>query len=197
MNRAQLASILLLGSLLALSGCSASNSQMDLPTSIELGPQSDDQSAQDSNQSVDQSGTENSAVTEPSEAIDESESDVSNSTDPEDAIDFVVDDAELEIEDQSGDGTSVQIQEVKTSLQTGLLVIFDASGGYLGAAKVSSTVQPVSIELVNPISSSQELIGQLFADNGNGVYDSMDLEVIEADEDEREIIYEDFEYEMN
>lgn len=195
MNKALLVTIALAGSLLALSGCSSSNSQMDLPASIELGSSSADQSVQDSNESVEQPGTENTPVTESSEAM--GESDIDDSTDPVDANDFVVDDAELEIEDQSGDGSSVQIQEVETSLQTGLLVIFDKSGAYLGAAKVSSTVQPVSIELENPINSSQELIGQLFADNGNGVYDSMDLEVIEAYEEEREIIYEDFEYEMN
>lgn len=180
-----------------VTGCSSSTDQLDLPAGIELGAASVDQQSEEPNLSP------NQGVSGDSEEIGSSEGSMESSADTEDYagdqanLDFVADDAELEIEDQRGDGTSVQIDEVKTSLQSGLVVIFDKSGRYLGAAKVSSTVQPVSIELENPISSSQELIGQLFADNGNGVYDSMDLEVIEAYEDEREIIYEDFEYEIN
>ena len=112
---------------------------------------------------------------------------------------FVFDDAELEIEDQRGDGTSVLIEEVRTNLQAGLIVIFDRSGNYLGSAPASASVQPVSIKLESPVTRSQELIGQLFADNGNGFFDPSDLPVSEPEEDQsdEEAIYEDFEYEVN
>lgn len=197
MTKAAVSSLFLASAVLMVTGCSSSTEQLELPSTIELGAASVEQEAVSTEQAGDQEGLADQGTTSSSDNSGESSVDNQDSSVSETNLDFVADDAELEIEDQRGDGTTVQIDEVKTSLQSGLLVIFDRSGRYLGAAKVSSTVQPVSIELENPISSSQELIGQLFADNGNGVYDSKDLEVIEAYEDEREIIYEDFEYEMN
>lgn len=180
---------------LALSGCASTSTPAELPTIIELSTEAtDSESLSESNDGFiakpDQPDKEGDSETAAAEQTDSTESSASD-------LDYVRDYAELEIDDQMGDGTSVQIREIETSLQAGLIVIFDSTGSYLGEAIVSSTVQPVSIELATPIASSQELVAQLFSDNGNGVFDSKDLQVIESEDNEIEIIDEDFEYEIN
>ena len=195
---------------LLLVGCTQSSVEMELPAAIDLTtdsvesalPEQGDSTGSDLSDGVENPRIENEPSGEQSEAespqTDNSTNEEVSSETPS-SSEFAFDDAELEIEDQRGDGTSVLIDEVRTNLQAGLIVIFDISGNYLGSAPVSASVQPVSIQLESPVTRSQELIGQLFADNGNGIFDSSDLPVSEPEEDQsdEEAIYEDFEYEVN
>ena len=195
---------------LLLVGCTQSSVEMELPAAIDLTtdsvestlPEQGDSTGPDLSDGVENPRIENEPSGEQSEAespqTDNSTNEEVSSETPS-SSEFAFDDAELEIEDQGGDGTSVLIDEVRTNLQAGLIVIFDRSGNYLGSAPVSASVQPVSIQLESPVTRSQELIGQLFADNGNGIFDSSDLPVSEPEEDQsdEEAIYEDFEYEVN
>lgn len=167
---------------LALAGCVSQTEQPPVPASIELG---------------DNSPSFNS---EPTEAEPEnpssSESGQGSDSTSESLQDMVIDKAELEIEDQSGDGSSVRILEIETTLASGFVVIFDGAGEVLGSAAVSSRAQPVTIELTKKVTQSSELIAGLFADNGNGVFDPSDLPVYEQEEDGLEKIEEDFDYEV-
>lgn len=102
--------------------------------------------------------------------------------------------AELELEDQSGQGDRVQVEEVRLSLGSGLLVISDLSGNYLGSAIVTPDSQPVAVQLDNKINISQELIGTLYFDDGDGVFSAeSDFQIRD---DEGEIVREDFDYQV-
>jgi hypothetical protein len=167
--------------LLLLTGCSQATPEVTLPDSVEIQSGSDNAAvsgteATGSNQAVAESETPPEA--EPIEPEISSDPDI-DSQQQSSTQDFVIDYAELEIEDQSGDGRTVAIEELRTSLPA--------------VAKASATSTPVSIELRTPITVSQELYAQLFVDNGNGDYDSSDLVVYE-DLEEREPITEDFDY---
>lgn len=100
--------------------------------------------------------------------------------------------AELDIEDQGGPGQRVEVEEVRLSLGLAFLVITKKDGTILGYATATPDSQPVSVQLTSAISSSQELIGTLFLDNGDGQF-SMETDVRIRD-DEGEIIEEDFDY---
>ena len=72
------------------------------------------------------------------------------------------------------------------------MVITTKDGTILGYATATPDSQPVSVNLTSRISSSQELIGILFLDNGDGEF-STETDVRIRD-DEGEIIEEDFDY---
>lgn len=100
--------------------------------------------------------------------------------------------AELEIEDQSGTGQSIELEEVRLSLGLGFLVITNREGNVLGYATVTPDSQPVSVTLTSKLTVSQELIGLLFLDNGDDEFSSeLDYKIRD---DEGELVEEDFEY---
>jgi hypothetical protein len=100
--------------------------------------------------------------------------------------------AELEIEDQAGNGQSVELDEVRLSLGLGFLVITNQEGSVLGYATVTPDSQPVSVSLTSKVTSSQELIGLLFLDDGDGEFSSqIDPKILG---DEGEPVEEDFDY---
>jgi len=100
--------------------------------------------------------------------------------------------AELELEDQSGPGDRVQVEEARLSVGRGFIVIYDLQGNYLGSAIVTPDSQPVAVQLETRITASQELIGKLYLDNGDGIFDAeSDLELMDG---ETEIVQEDFDY---
>ncbi len=180
---------LVLITVVSLTGCSQAVTPTNLPESVQVGPSSSDSGQTSSTENANESSIpQQSAEPDVSEPSEESQS-----GSPTSANEYVIDYAELEIEDQSGDGTTIAVDEVRTSLASGLIVITNRSGSVLGVAKVSANSTPVSISLSTPITSSQELYAQLFSDNGNGAYDSSDLVVYESLED-REPITEDFDY---
>lgn len=103
--------------------------------------------------------------------------------------------AELDMEDQAGDGLSVEIEEVRLSLGKGILVIFDNQGQVLGSSQVMVKTQPVAITLTSPIQRSQKLVAQLFLDNGNGSFDQdLDTPILDHDGD---LARESFEYKLS
>ncbi|MSZ19978.1 MAG: hypothetical protein F2609_04105 [Actinobacteria bacterium] len=99
------------------------------------------------------------------------------------------------MEDQAGDGLSVEIEEVRLSLGKGILVIFDNQGQVLGSSQVMVKTQPVAITLTSPIQRSQKLVAQLFLDNGNGSFDQdLDTPILDHDGD---LARESFEYKLS
>ena len=103
--------------------------------------------------------------------------------------------AELEMEDQSGDGFSVEIDEVRLSVGTGLLVITDSQGQVLGSSKVTLNTQPVTVLLTTPIGQSQKTYAQIFLDDGDGEFDlNLDTPILDEDGD---LARESFDYEFS
>lgn len=167
---------------LALAGCTT-ETPTSIPESIDLAPSSSQQADADL---AEPGNPEPTTVPDSSAEPVPAEGEASQ----------VIDDSELEIDDQVGDGSSVQIAEIETNLASGLIVIFSSSGEVLGSAKASYSVRPVTIELSTPVTSDSELIAKFYADNGNGVFDSADLEVFQRDDDGLDAVEEDFEYEV-
>ena len=103
--------------------------------------------------------------------------------------------AELEMEDQSGDGFSVEIDEVRLSVGTGLLVITDSQGQVLGSSKVTLNTQPVTVLLTTPIGQSQKTYAQIYLDDGDGEFDlNLDTPILDEDGD---LARESFDYEFS
>ncbi len=97
--------------------------------------------------------------------------------------------AELDVEDQRGDGRSIVIEEVDFSGAEALVAIFDAGGNVIGSLVVPSGTHAGIITLDRRVESSQRLLAALFRDaNGNGVIDDSDPVLAE----EGEPVIEDF-----
>jgi hypothetical protein len=111
------------------------------------------------------------------------------------SIDYVVDQsAEIEIEDQTGSGLSVLIEEIKVGRDGTFLVIYDSTGLVLASTMVSPQSQPVMVPLDIPISKSQELQAALYLDNGDGAFSlNSDSPLIDYEGD---LVHEDFDYEL-
>ena len=105
----------------------------------------------------------------------------------------VLDDrSELEIEDQSGDGRGVRVQQVELTRGSGHVAIFGLDGRLLGSAPVTAGSQPVTIPMDTPLTASGELLAVLFADDGDGQFDpEVDPRIIDKD---GEVEDEDFDY---
>lgn len=100
--------------------------------------------------------------------------------------------AELEVEDQSGDGHQILIEEIRITNRLGFVGIFDLKGKLMGYSKVTDKSQPVSVKLETKISSNSKLFARLYADNGDSSFDkTTDLLVID---DDGEMVIEDFDY---
>lgn len=69
--------------------------------------------------------------------------------------------AELDIDDQAGDGRRVRVRAVRTSLPMARLVIMDARGAVLGSDVVTPGVQVVTVRLDRPVRASGELVARL------------------------------------
>ena len=91
--------------------------------------------------------------------------------------------ADLDIDDQRGDGTRIVVESLSTSLQGVTLVVLDEKGRVVAKVPVTPGVQPVSIALDSPLSRSQELQGMLMAGDGNGILVDGDGDAIEEDFD--------------
>lgn len=103
--------------------------------------------------------------------------------------------AELEIEDQVGDGSAVEIDEAKIGFEQGFIVISDHAGSIFGIVEINRHSIPVQVQLDYRVDSSQELYGQLFADNGDGKFNiKSDFQVIDH---ERELVIENFDYKLS
>jgi hypothetical protein len=107
--------------------------------------------------------------------------------------DTVVDaDAELEVEDQGGDGSGVRVESVRLSSGSGHVAVQTRDGQLLGSSPVTRGSQPVTIALDPPVTGSGELLAVLYADDGDGALDTARDAVVVDDDGEREV--EDFDY---
>ena len=103
--------------------------------------------------------------------------------------------ADLDIEDQRGDGSSVLIDSVRVTRDGVYLVIMDDDGIVLGSTPTPPGVQPVQVDLDRPITQSGYYLGLLLLDDGDGIVDpNVDLPLRDDDDD---IVDEDFEYYLN
>ena len=103
--------------------------------------------------------------------------------------------AEVDIEDQSGDGRSVAIDEIKVARGNSFLVIYDLNGFVLAQSLVTPQSQPVTLLLDSPILESQELQATLYLDNGDGLFElDLDLPILG---EEGELVHESFDYSVN
>lgn len=100
--------------------------------------------------------------------------------------------ADLEVEDQMGNGSEVTVTSVMLGRGPAWLVITDLGGNVLGTKQVSPRTQPVTVPLQPPVTVSQELIATLYLDDGDGRFDA-DRDTPMVDE-EAEIVSEDFDY---
>jgi hypothetical protein len=100
--------------------------------------------------------------------------------------------ADVEVDDQFGNGREVAVTSVLLSRGPAVLVISDMTGQVLGTKKVTPRSQPVSVQLDRPVTVSQELLATLYLDNGNGQFNPQkDSPMID---DEGEPVSEDFDY---
>lgn len=115
---------------------------------------------------------------------------------PEQDFEYAIDArAEIEIPDQSGNGKSVMIEEIRVGREGTFLVIYDQSGLVLGATEVSPQSQPVTVGLDVELEQSQELQATLYLDNGDQIFDlKTDLPLLD---DEGELVHEDFYYRVD
>ncbi|NHC16410.1 DUF7282 domain-containing protein [Motilibacter deserti] len=102
--------------------------------------------------------------------------------------------AELEVEDQRGDGRSVRIEQARTSRGSGHVAVFTGTT-LLGSAAVTSGSQPVSIPLSTAVVGSGELVAVLYGDDGDGTFDPTGDPLILDEDGERED--EDFDYRVS
>lgn len=100
--------------------------------------------------------------------------------------------ADLEVDDQAGDGTEVAVTSVLLSREPALLVITDMTGQVLGVKQVSTRSQPTQVRLQTPVTVSQELDAALYLDNGNATFNpAKDVPMLD---EENEPVSEDFDY---
>ncbi|GAA4412782.1 hypothetical protein GCM10023168_34980 [Fodinibacter luteus] len=105
--------------------------------------------------------------------------------------------ADVDAEDQGGDGRSVRVSEVRLSVGTGHVVVVDPrTRQVLGSATVSSgTTRGVTVPLADPVTRSGELVVLLHTDDGDGRFDpATDGPVV--DDDDLEPVDEDFDYRL-
>jgi hypothetical protein len=100
--------------------------------------------------------------------------------------------AELEVEDQRGDGTGVRVSFARLSSGAGHVAITTRDGQLLGSAPVTQGAQPVTIPLSPRVTASGELLAVLHGDDGDGRFDATTDPVVVDDDGEREA--EDFDY---
>jgi len=102
--------------------------------------------------------------------------------------------AEVDIEDQEGDGTSLDIDEIKVGRANAFLVIYDTSGLVIAETLVTPQSQPVTLLLEIPLTRSQDLQAALYLDDGDGVFE-LDLDLPLLGE-EGKLVHEDFFYKV-
>jgi hypothetical protein len=103
---------------------------------------------------------------------------------------FRDDDAELDVEDQSGDGSSVRVEEVQLSRTDGFVAIFFENGDtLLGHAPVerSDDERRLDVPLDQSLTATARLVAVLHADDGDGVFDpATDPRVTDDDDDDHD-----------
>lgn len=183
--------------LLSLAGCTAGATQPTLEFSaINLDGSQAIASPAPSATTSDSPSPDATESSSPSATESSSPSASSEERDDDDEIEYAQDRyAEIEIDDQSGDGTSVRISEIQIAGSNSFLVIYNKNGVVLGSALVTAQSQPVQVRLDQPLESSQELEAALYLDNGDGIFRlNEDLPILD---EERDLVHEDFYYQVS
>ena len=107
-------------------------------------------------------------------------------------LEAIVPSAEIDIDDQRGDGRFIEIDEVEVGLGQSWLVIFNESGDIVASALVSPSVEPVSVLIISRLTNSQTLTAYLYLDDGDGVFDRFDDPLIR--ESPEKSLQEEFDY---
>lgn len=103
-------------------------------------------------------------------------------------------DAEIDIDDQIGDGVTLRIDEIQVSRGNAFLVIYNSQNFVVSEAFVTPQSQPVTLFFDIPILQNQELQAALYLDDGDGVFDlSKDLPILG---EENELVHESFSYQV-
>lgn len=124
-----------------------------------------------------------SSLPSPSESMSEIPSEPKKTpSDPE---------AEIDIDDQAGDGTSLMIDEVEFSLNSVWLVIRSKQGEIFHVELLKYGARKASIQLTTPLTSGEYLVS-LHSDDGDGDFDISKDHMIRGHE--REMAREDFDY---
>jgi predicted secreted protein len=112
---------------------------------------------------------------------------------PEKAQEFAKDpEAEIEIEDQVGDGLTLSIHEVDIARGNAFLVVYNDANLVVAKAFVTPQSQPVTISFDVPMTSTQNLQAALYLDDGDGLFDlGKDLPIIG---EEGQLVHIDFKY---
>jgi hypothetical protein len=104
---------------------------------------------------------------------------------------FRDDDAEVEAENQSGDGRTVRITEVQLSRADGFVAVYTADREQLlGVAAVKRSTdddRPVTVRLDRPLTEDTQLLVELHADNGNGRFDPEADPRVAGNDDDNEL----------
>lgn len=104
------------------------------------------------------------------------------------------DDAELDVDDQGGDGSQVVIDEARLTSGVGLVVVVDpVTRAVLGSVAIpQGGARDLRVPLSPAVTGSRELVAMLYADDGDGEFDpSRDGRIVEDDGDAET---EDFDY---
>lgn len=94
--------------------------------------------------------------------------------------------AELEVDDQSGDGRTVRVEQARLSDGTGHVALLDRDGRLLGSVPVPRGDRAVTVRLREPLRASAELVAVLHADDGDGRFERERDAVVVDDDGERE-----------
>jgi hypothetical protein len=104
---------------------------------------------------------------------------------------FRDDDAEVEAENQTGDGRTVRIAEVQLTRTDGFVAVYTADREQLlGVAAVKRSAdddRPVTVRLNPPLTATSQLLVELHADNGNGRFDPEADPRVAGDDDDNEL----------
>lgn len=100
-------------------------------------------------------------------------------------------DAEIDIDDQSGDGTRLMIDEVEFSLNSVWLVIRSKQGKLFHFELLKYGAKKASIQLMTPLATGEYFVS-LHSDDGDGEFDITKDRMIRGNE--REMAREDFDY---
>ena len=201
-SRSSLRTHALLGAaaVVLLAGCASGSDDVSTEPAVSLAAAATGSAAPDAPNATASAGTPTDDATHDlDDDLDDSTSGHSTSDDviPVGTPTVVDNAADVDVEDQTGDGTSVQVEEVRIGTEPGFVVIYDAGRSVLGWTYVPSRVRGVTVELTTPVQASRELVAALFRDDGDKEFDpQVDPLIVEQDDDDQETepVTEEFDY---
>ena len=99
---------------------------------------------------------------------------------------FRDDEAELDVDGQSGDGHTVVVAEVQLSRKAGFVAVCSPGDLLLGSLPIarSNDERSVTVRLDEPITRTTQLLVVLYADNGDGHFDWQTDPRVSGDDDD-------------